>query len=151
MSQHDDGTQQIVHQSNLIQFPFRPFIKDIEILEESEPATPVYDKLIVEAEKLDALSKYPCKFDYQAYRSIELRYAEKPIRGGPTMKTAFRLVNSHTTCQQCLYSFEIDTYGRGCMHECVYCYAKAELTVHGYWNNPIPVPVDLNEIRKNIT
>lgn len=148
MSQHDDGTQQIVQQSNLVQFPFKPIIEDIDLIEDAEPATPTYDKLVEDAEKLDALSSYNCEFDYEVFKGLEIRYKDKPIRGGITMKTAFRLVNSHSTCQQCLYSFEIDTYGRGCMHECVYCYAKAELTVHGYWNNPIPVPVDLNEIRK---
>jgi DNA repair photolyase len=111
-------------------------------------ATPKTDALILEAEKLDKLSNYKCQFDYEAYRNIERRYADNPIRGGITMGNAFRLVNSHSTCQQCLYAFEIDTYGRGCVHNCAYCYAKAQLTVHGYWNNPIPVPVDLNEIRK---
>ena len=110
--------------------------------------TPKADEIIEEAEKLDKLSKYPCSLDYEIYRNIERRYTDKPIRGGIAMKTTFRLVNSHSTCQQCLYTFEIDTYGRGCIHNCVYCYAKAELTVHGMWNNPIPVPVDLNEIRR---
>ena len=147
MSQHDDGTQ-VIQTSNLIQFPFKPVLPNLDVIEETEPETPVYDALVVEAEKLDARSNYKCDFNYEAYKGIELRYLDKPIRGGVTMKTAFRLVNSHSTCQQCLYAFEIDTYGRGCIHECVYCYAKAELTMHGYWNNPIPVPVDLNEIRK---
>lgn len=110
--------------------------------------TPSFDKLVTAAQKLNKLSRYRCNFDYTIYRDLELRYKEKPIRGGISMKTAFRLVNSHATCQQCLYAFEIDTYGRGCAHDCVYCYAKAELTVHGYWNNPIPVPIDINEIRR---
>jgi len=135
--------------NNVIQFPVIP--KDLNLLPmETKPIipTPTYDELFAKAEKLNTLSKYKCDFDYGVYRDLELRYKNKPIRGGITMKTAFRLVNSHSTCQQCLYAFEIDTYGRGCAHDCVYCYAKAELTVHGYWNNPIPVPIDLNEIRK---
>ncbi|MFN8790827.1 MAG: radical SAM protein [Bdellovibrionales bacterium] len=113
-----------------------------------EPATPVYDRMIADAEKLDKTSKFKSEFDYTTYKNLELRYKDRPINGGVVMKTVFRLANSHGTCQQCLYSFEIDTYGRGCIHDCAYCYAKAELTVHGMWNNPIPVPVDLNEIRK---
>lgn len=135
--------------SNLIHFPLRPpppMETKATVLENSD--TPSADKIISDARKLDALSSYPCTLDYELYRSIERRYADKPIRGGICMKTAFRLVNSHATCQQCLYAFEVDTYGRGCIHDCVYCYAKAELTVHGYWNNPIPVPIDFNEIRK---
>ncbi|MGE3263219.1 MAG: radical SAM protein [Bacteriovoracia bacterium] len=136
-------------ESKVIPFPLNSIR---EIAEPKEqvilPPTPVYDKLSAEAEKLDRLSKYPCSLDYGIYRDLELRFMDKPINGGIAMKTAFRLVNSHNTCQQCLYAFEVDTYGRGCAHNCVYCYAKAELTVHGYWNNPIPVPIDFNVIRK---
>ena len=113
-----------------------------------KPEGEMYRKLLAAARLLDKKSKYPCDFDYSVYQSLENRFASKPIRGGITFRSPFRLVNSHATCQQCLYSFEIDTYGRGCVHNCTYCYARAELTVHGYWNNPIPVPVDINEVRK---
>lgn len=98
--------------------------------------------------RLNELSSFKSSFDYGVYERIERRFQDKPIRGGIVFKSPFRLVNSHSTCQQCLYSFEVDTYGRGCIHDCVYCYAKAKLNVHGYWNNPMPVPVDINEIRK---
>lgn len=130
--------------TNIIPFPRI----STSFTDEDISRTPESDKLIADAVVLDRLSKYPCTFDYSAYRKIEERYAENPIRGGITLKTAIRLVNSHSTCQQCLYAFEIDTYGRGCVHNCAYCYAKAQLTVHGWWNNPIPVPANLNEIRK---
>lgn len=133
--------------SNLIPFPSRVVPPPSVVIPKKVP-TPIYDSMIEQAQSLDLKSSYKSSFDYSIYKNLELRYADKPIRGGITVKTAFRLVNSHSTCQQCLYAFEIDTYGRGCIHECVYCYAKAQLTVHGYWNNPIPVPVDINEIRK---
>lgn len=137
-------------ETKIIPFPTAPNLDKIALMEATPPPikTPNADALIEEARKLDKLSKYPCSLDYSIYQGLERRYADKPIRGGISMKTAFRLVNSHNTCQQCLYAFEVDTYGRGCAHDCVYCYAKAELTVHGYWNNPIPVPIDFNEIRK---
>jgi DNA repair photolyase len=133
--------------ATLLSFPQIPIVP-MPLTEQPKRATPIFDELFAEGQKLDKLSKYPCSFDYDVYRKLELRYADKPVRGGTVMRTVFRLVNSHSTCQQCLYSFEIDTYGRGCVHECVYCYAKAELTVHGSWNNPIPMPVDINEIRR---
>lgn len=113
-----------------------------------KPEGETYKKILAKARLLDQKSTYPCDFDYSVYQSLENRFADKPIRGGITFRSPFRLVNSHATCQQCLYSFEIDTYGRGCVHNCTYCYARAELTVHGYWNNPIPVPVDINEVRQ---
>lgn len=113
-----------------------------------ESETPQAAKILTEAQKLDLLSKYQSEFNYEIYADLERRYKSNPIRGGITFSKPFKLVNAHSTCQQCLYAFEIDTYGRGCVHECQYCYAKAQLTVHGDWNNPIPVPVDVNEIRK---
>jgi DNA repair photolyase len=142
LNNNDQGGSQVLAFTG----SYRPQV----IVEEAPPVveTPVYDKLLADAEKLDKVSAYESHFDYETYKKLELRYKDKKINGGVVMKTVFRLANSHGTCQQCLYSFEIDTYGRGCIHDCAYCYAKAELTVHGMWNNPIPVPVDLNEIRK---
>lgn len=136
-----------INAQNVIAFPDiainKPVVDESRIV-----PTPHYDAIVAEAEKLDRVSKYKSEFDYEIYKSIELRYADKPIRGGITLKKSFRLVNANATCQQCLYSFEVDTYGRGCLHDCVYCYAKAQLTVHGWWNAPIPVPVNVNELRK---
>lgn len=110
--------------------------------------TPVFDEIQARFNKLQNASKYKSTFDLDEYRKLELRFADKKINGGIVFKSPFKVVNSHSTCQQCLYSFEVDTYGRGCLHDCVYCYAKAELTVHGYWNNPMPAPVDITEVWK---
>lgn len=134
--------------SNLLKFPKKMGSDGQEIRNDLSLLTPTYNELITVADKLNKLSKYKCSFDYGIYRDLELRYKDRPIHGGVVKRNPFKLVNAHSSCQQCLYAFEIDTYGRGCSHNCTYCYAKAELTVHGYWNNPIPVPVDLNEIRK---
>lgn len=146
MSDQSPETE-IQTQTNLIHFPIRTESL-YEIPLSDKPPTPIYDELLKDSKRLDTLSKYPCSFDYTIYRDLELRYKDRPVRGGIVKSNPFKLVNSHSTCQQCLYAFEVDTYGRGCTHNCVYCYAKAELTVHGYWNNPIPVPIDLNEVRK---
>ncbi len=130
-------------QENIISFPNADTSKNIENI-----PTPQSDKIFKEADKLAKLSKYKCKFDFSVYRDLELRFGLEQPRGGIVFKSPVRLVNSHTTCQQCLYAFEIDTYGRGCVHDCVYCYAKAQLTVHGSWNRPFPMPVDITQIWK---
>lgn len=137
--------QTFIDRSNVIEFPFKrmPIISP-----EIVPPTPLTDEMIEESQDLNRLSSFKSVFDWEPIKKLELRAIKSPIRGGFVFKSPFKLVNSHTTCQQCLYAFEIDTYGRGCVHNCVYCYAKAELTVHGYWNNPYPVPVDINAIRK---
>lgn len=131
--------------SNLIRFPSTGGLNFIEPKKES---TPLVDAMEAKSAELDRRSAYKSQFSWEPLRNLELRAQNKAVRGGMVFRSPFKLVNSHATCQQCLYAFEIDTYGRGCVHNCVYCYAKAELTVHGYWNNPYPVPVDLNEIRK---
>jgi DNA repair photolyase len=92
-------------------------------------------------------SKYTDTFDYSVYDKIANRYDKMP-RGGVVFGSWMALKNFHASCQQCHYTFEIDTYGRGCWHNCVYCYAKDQLTTHGYWNNPQPMPMDIAEMRK---
>ena len=131
--------------SNIIKFPAS---KIQATFQETNKATPTTDAMIEASEKLDQLSSYKSQLDWESFKKLELRTNKKPVHGGMIFKSPFKLVNFHPTCQQCLYAFEIDTYGRGCVHNCVYCYAKAELTVHGMWNNPYPAPVDINTIRK---
>ena len=130
--------------------PIAPYLKSKSenIRSKYSLDTPITDKLIQQSEKLDLLSKYKSNYDWEIIRKLELRYKGKEFRGGIIKNEALKLINAHYTCQQCLYALEYDTYGRGCVHDCKYCYAKAQLTVHGWWNSPIPVPVNLNEIRK---
>lgn len=93
-------------------------------------------------------SKYPDTFDWTIYDRISERFGDNQPRGGVVFNTTLKLVNHHSSCSKCHYSFEVDTYGRGCVHNCVYCYAKEILTRHGYWNEPMPFPVNLAEVRK---
>lgn len=140
----DQGSTDLVN--NVVQFPLNHlnFVEPKELL----IGTPIVDEMEQVSNRLDMISAYKSQFDWEPLRGLERRSSKNPVRGGFVFKSPMKLVNSHSTCQQCLYAFEVDTYGRGCAHNCVYCYAKAELTVHGMWNNPYPVPVDINEIRK---
>jgi DNA repair photolyase len=98
--------------------------------------------------RLDKESSFKSDFNWKPLYELENRAErQKGFRGGILFKSPLKLVNNHPTCQKCHYAFELDTYGRGCVHDCAYCYAKAQLTVHGYWNNPFPAPVDLSVIR----
>lgn len=110
--------------------------------------TPIFEGIRKRARELQANSSYQSNFNWEIYRELELRYIDKKPFGGIIFKTPFKLVNAHSTCQQCLYSFEVDTYGRGCVHDCVYCYAKHQLESHGSWNRPMPFPIDITELWK---
>lgn len=99
--------------------------------------------------KVKALnSKMPDTFDWSVYDRLYEKFGDEQPNGGVIFKSPFKMANSHTSCTQCHYTFEIDTYGRGCIHNCSYCYAKAMLSSHGYWNRPHPFPIDISEIRK---
>lgn len=93
-------------------------------------------------------TSYVDTFDWSIYDKLSARFGEKQPRGGVVFNTTLKLVNHHSTCTKCHYSFEVDSYGRGCIHNCLYCYAKESLFAHKYWNEPIPFPVNLAEIRK---
>lgn len=140
-----DINQSIIGTENLSRNVFP--LNDKSIIP-SVPETPATDKMEQEARRLNEVSKYQSTFDWGPIRKLELRDQKRPVRGGFIFKTPLKLVNSHSTCQQCLYAFELDTYGRGCIHNCVYCYAKAQLTQHGMWNSPYPAPINVNDIRK---
>lgn len=108
---------------------------------------PIEREMRTKIEKLRG-TQYPDTFDWSVYDEIAARYGEKPPRGGVVFNTTFKLVNQHASCAKCHYAFEIDSYGRGCVHNCTYCYAKELLIGRGFWNRPMPFPVNLSEIRK---
>lgn len=93
-------------------------------------------------------SKLSDTFNWSIYDDLYIKYGEHQPRGGVVFRTGLKLVNHHSSCSKCHYAFEIDTYGRGCVHNCVYCYALESLTGHGMWNRPHPFPLDMSEIRK---
>lgn len=93
-------------------------------------------------------SRMPDEFDWSVYDSLYKKFGDNQPRGGVVFKTALKLVNHHSSCSKCHYAFEIDTYGRGCVHNCVYCYALESLTGRGYWNRPHPFPLDMSLVRQ---
>ncbi len=51
---------------------------------------------------------------------------------------------------KCHYSTRLDTYGRGCQHDCRYCYAKSLLSFRKMWDAEEPSIADIDKIRKKI-
>lgn len=50
----------------------------------------------------------------------------------------------------CKYSIRLDTYGRGCQHDCKYCYAKSLLNFRGLWNPKEPGIANIKKIENKI-
>ena len=96
----------------------------------------------------DLGSAFPDSFDWGIYDSLLGRYEGRVPYWGVVYKTTFRLVNHHISCTKCHYAFEIDTFGRGCVHNCIYCYARDQWLMHGCWNKPEPFPFELATVRE---
>jgi len=91
-------------------------------------------------------SAYEDTFDYGIYDRLVARFGADQPRGGVVYKGTMKLLDAQD-CARCFHRFEIDTYGRGCIHNCAYCYAKSYLSIRRYWNEPIPFPIDIAAIR----
>lgn len=50
--------------------------------------------------------------------------------------------------QRCFYPFKLDTYGCGCSHNCLYCYAKATLNFRNLWDSDNARVADFDKIKK---
>ena len=48
----------------------------------------------------------------------------------------------------CKYPTRLDTYGRGCQHDCAYCYAKSLLSFRGLWNAEEPAKADIEAVKR---
>ena len=48
----------------------------------------------------------------------------------------------------CYYPIRLDSYGKGCEHNCTYCYARAGLERYKVWDNFHPTPASIDEIKK---
>lgn len=51
---------------------------------------------------------------------------------------------------KCKYPHRLDTYGKGCEHDCSYCYAKSLLDFRKLWNPANPSVADIEKIRRKI-
>lgn len=51
---------------------------------------------------------------------------------------------------RCRYPVRLDTYGRGCSHDCDYCYARSLLEFRGLWHPEEPAVADVEKIRKRL-
>jgi DNA repair photolyase len=51
----------------------------------------------------------------------------------------------------CRYNTRLDTYGRGCLHNCSYCYARHLLDFRGNWHPYSPAVVSIGNLRDAVS
>ena len=64
-------------------------------------------------------------------------------------KNFFRVVGNNEG-DKCHYPTRLDTYGCGCGHNCMYCYAKSQLSVRYKWNPHDPAIPDIKKVVRRI-
>jgi len=62
-------------------------------------------------------------------------------------KSFFKTVEGNEG-NKCNYPTRLDTYGKGCSHDCNYCYAKSLLDFRNFWNPENPAVADIEKINK---
>lgn len=51
---------------------------------------------------------------------------------------------------RCKYPTRLDMYGKGCQHNCQYCYARSLLAFRGLWNPIEPACADREKVRRKL-
>ena len=64
-------------------------------------------------------------------------------------KSFFKIVGGNEG-HKCHYPARLDTYGKGCQHDCKYCYAKSLLDFRKNWNSEHPAVADIEKIKQTI-
>ena len=64
-------------------------------------------------------------------------------------KSFFKTVGGNEG-NKCHYPTRLDTYGRGCQHDCKYCYAKSLLSFRNLWDAGSPSIANLDALKKTI-
>lgn len=83
---------------------------------------------------------------------MEKRHIEKlrKISGGyQEYKSFFKAVGGNEG-DVCLYNTRLDVYGKGCQHNCRYCYARSLLAFRRYWNAEQPAVASISAIQKSL-
>lgn len=69
--------------------------------------------------------------------------------GDTEFKSFFKTVSGNEG-SKCHYPTRLDLYGKGCQHDCSYCYAKSLLNFRKLWNPENPAVADIQKVKKVI-
>lgn len=65
-------------------------------------------------------------------------------------KSFFKTVGGNEG-DKCGYPTRLDVYGRGCQHNCDFCYARSLLDFRKLWNPDSPAVADIEKVKRKIT
>jgi hypothetical protein len=109
MSDHINFREQLSNPTKVIPLFNTQTIPPLKHEKPTSKMGPIETQMRAKLETLSG-SKYPDKFNWGMYDEIASRYGDKQPRGGVVFKTAFKLVNYHTSCSKCHYALEVDSW-----------------------------------------
>lgn len=62
----------------------------------------------------------------------------------------YKVIDSRKYNTWCRWTKRLDTYGRGCQHDCDYCYARALLNFRGLFDVDLPALANLETVRAKL-
>ena len=78
------------------------------------------------------------------------RHGANGVSDMKEFKSFFKTVEG-SEGDKCHYPTRLDTYGKGCQHDCSYCYAKSLLSFRNLWDPQEPAVADIQKIEKVIS
>lgn len=66
-------------------------------------------------------------------------------------KSPYTVMNNRKYNTWCRYTARLDSYGRGCLHNCSYCYARHLLDFRGNWHPYEPAVASLQTMREIVS
>lgn len=76
------------------------------------------------------------------------------VSGGQAMNDLFQSylrVPGGGEIERCYYPLKLDTYGRGCEHNCLYCYARSVLAFRNLWDDKSPAIVSVQDVLRTLS
>lgn len=65
-------------------------------------------------------------------------------------KSFYKTVDSGNEGAKCHYNTRLDVYGKGCSHDCDFCYAKSLLDFRNLWDAKNPAVADIEKVKRKI-
>lgn len=90
-------------------------------------------------------SSYHSDFDISVYKFWFDKVSNNVKHPNLIYREPFQLINKFIGCQNCHQGFQLDPYGYGCTHDCLYCFARTYALKNSFWNESLPVPIDISE------
>ena len=101
------------------------------------------EEIIHKNDYLSKNSQYNANLDLEPFRFFQKLNPKNDSRSKIFPAAVPTLISGASDCSNCFYGLQLDTYMFGCTHDCIYCWAKTELTMVNQWNNPMPIPIDI--------